>query len=388
LKRIPRVRICGDDLVGVTEAHCADEYERLARESGAKFSGPDKHLRETGGGVFTEEVFTTSGAHPTEFQRWSEAFPLRGILGTLRTDRTGREEPYWMSMGPALEKMMEERGKAARRRILHTVRRAHPELKPFLRSRGLLRLWHIPRQFGGLGVPTIEMWGHSVHRSTAEVHQAALIIVKSSAWDDDLQKLSRPYDTSLPTTLPIREVAGRMAEMAIGSRYQVVRRDAEPPIGWFEVPGSVDQVIEGVQGNVARDIFFLSEFTPPKRGGLKQRESQVATKLAASLHRIRREIISQRGGWLYRKRAQGIPLAHDTDEGSVSEDAGPTVESTPERAEKHLRDGSNGIHSCGRDSPRHPNEVDPGRDHRLTSDDRAGTGQPPCPLSGHGVHDD
>jgi hypothetical protein len=305
-KTIPRVRICGDDLVGATTAKSADEYERLARASGAKFSGPSKHIRSPFGGVFTEEVFFTSSDPDKDdrlvLRRWSQAFPVRGILGTLRSDATGREAPYWISMGPALEGMMEERNRSARRRILFALRMAHPELMPFLRGFGLQRLWHVPRQFGGLGIPTETMWSTSVNRSTSEVHQAAFVVATSSAWDDDLSILSRPYDTSLPTTLPIRRVAGNAASLAIAGRYQVVRSTSAAPVGWFEWPGTVDGLLERVTGNVARDIFFLSDFQPAAgRKGMKQRWSQLARTLAADLHSRRKDIITNKGGWIFRR---------------------------------------------------------------------------------------
>jgi hypothetical protein len=216
------VAICGDDLVGCSGAEQIKKYEAAAIKSGAKFSSAVKHIKSRYGGVFTEEVFFTNidpvqgplpklksiagrlppreetdRRHVINFGRWSEAFPIRGILGTMRTDRTGRETPYWMSLGPAIEHLMAERNYESRKRILVALKAAHPELPKFLREHGLKKMWHIPRQFGGIGIPRPDsLWDFSV-TSESFALRAAFSLVRGSMWDSDLSVLLRPYAEEL-----------------------------------------------------------------------------------------------------------------------------------------------------------------------------------------------
>jgi len=307
VRRTPKVRICGDDLIGVTSKEGRERYEENAIASGAKFSGPSKHLFCRSGGVFTEEMFFTEIDTRTaemSLVRWSEAFPTRGIIGTMRCDQTGRESPYWMSLGPAVEGMMLHRERKARRAILYLIRMVHPELKGFLRRYGLLRLLHVPRQFGGIGIPTETMWSFRVEGSMKEVDRAALVLATSSSWEDDLSALSRPYDTAPSTTLPLRRIAAEQATFVVGGRYRVIKSDAAVPIGWFPFPGTVTDLIDKITGNVARDLFFLSEMEaqPKSKPAFNARSAMTARTLARTLDRARRELISSRGGWLLRSR--------------------------------------------------------------------------------------
>jgi hypothetical protein len=312
------VRICGDDLVGVTNSLGRERYEENARASGAKFSGPSKHIFCAGGGVFTEEIFFTeeSNSGETRLRRWSEAFPTRGIIGTMRCDKTGRESPYGLSVGPAVEGMMKHRDRKARRAILYLIGVVHPELKGFLRRFGLLRLLHIPRQLGGLGLPSETLWNFRVEKSTKEVDRAALVLATSCGWEDDLSILSRPYDTAPHTTLPLRQIASQEAEFVIGGRYRVIKKGSQVPIGWFAYPGTVTDLIDKVTGNVARDLFFLAplEPAPKSKPAFNARSSWTARTLSRSLDRARRALISSRGGWLFaekKKRNEQVTIERE-----------------------------------------------------------------------------
>jgi hypothetical protein len=298
-KRPPKVTICGDDLVGVTSKEGAQEYEKAARCSGAVFSSAVKHIKSPHGGVFTEEVFYTETTPEKgfKFSRWSEAFPTRGLLGTMRSDRTGTEEPYWTSVGPAMERMMEHRGQRARRAILIAFRAAHPDLRGFLREHGLKRLFHVPRVFGGIGVPRWEnLWDFKVSGEGLHL-RSALALAAGSRWDSDLAVLSRPYSRSLPTTLPLRRVAADMAELAIHGRWSVVKATATPPPGYHVFPEGPQSLLDRITGNVARDLFFLSDFDPTAPKASVKQSGAVARRLEREVYRAQVQVLTAKGGW-------------------------------------------------------------------------------------------
>jgi hypothetical protein len=330
--RLPHlpVRICGDDLVAKGQRDRISRYEQRAQESGAKFSNRAKHMVLKTGGVFTEEVFFTTG--PVEFRpegpirkwagphvyayrgyqirnlisRWSDAFPIRGLLGTMRSDLTGTEAPYWSAIGPAIEQMMAHRSMPARRRMLRTLRFCHPELQAFMAQAGLAGQIHVPRQFGGLGIPRPEMWDW-VPRLTKE-SWLTIVAAKSLAMGlepaGDMAQLSRPY-SDLASKMPWRTVAGRAAEFGMQSRYhfQEVRPNTELPADSVVFPGTVNDLLETVEGNVARDLFFLSDDPFASELAMHRNAMQTAKKLKARLTVARRTAVQEMGGWLVTKHS-------------------------------------------------------------------------------------
>jgi hypothetical protein len=320
---VPRpVAICGDDLVGCSGEREIKRYETAAKESGALFSSAVKHIKSARGGVFTEEIFlcrldpiqgplpsplfvegydTMDRRHVINFYRWSEAFPTRGILGTMRTDRTGKETPYWTSLGPALEHMMAERKMPARKAMLAALRAAHPELPRFLREHGLKRLWHIPRQFGGLGIPVPEsLWDFEVTSDSFPI-RAAFSLSRGSGWEDDLSVLSRPYSQSLPSALPLREEAEKAVEWiqrnGFYKRYQVMRSGGTVPPGMVEFPGTFQDLTDTLIGNTARDLFFHLGWKDPLPARQAKLNGTVARELSRTLYAAQKKLVQTKGGW-------------------------------------------------------------------------------------------
>jgi hypothetical protein len=298
--RQPRkVTICGDDLVGGTSPSAVKEYEARARESGAVFSSKMKHIVTRKGGVFTEEVFFLSEKNPTTRGRitWSEAFPIRGILGTMRSDKTGREEPYWVSLGPALEQMMLHRTQRWRRAMLTALRASHPELKEFLREHGLKKLWHVPRVFGGIGIPRWDrVWSFPVSGDAFHL-RAAFSLAAGGGWDSDLTVLSKPYSTAMPTSLPLRKIASQMAEPALAGRWKVVKTDSTDPPQYLRYPGRVQTLLDTLTGNVARDLFFLADWQGPDRKSFTKTSGKVARRLAREVTAAQTQVVTKMGGW-------------------------------------------------------------------------------------------
>jgi hypothetical protein len=321
------VRICGDDLVAKGTKERIARYEQRARDSGAMFSNRAKHMVLQLGGVFTEEVFYTSGNRLVEvqgpvrfsrrhgtargtqyrnlFERWSEAFPLRGILGTMKSDITGTEAPYWSAIGPAFEQMMADRSPGARVKMLRTLWSCHPELRRFLNDMGLAGLIHVPRQFGGVGIPRPTMWDWAPKPSTTSAKRVVLA-AKALAFGlepaGDMQQLSRPW-SELAIKMPLRTIARRQAEAGISSRYQLVKaeRAVELPMGTLAFPGTVDSLQEVVEGNVARDLFFLSEEHFATELFAHRNAAATARRLRSHLFAAREQVIREMGGWLIRK---------------------------------------------------------------------------------------
>lgn len=108
------------------------------------------------------------------------------------------------------------------------------------------------------------------------------------------------------------------APMVLQNRFQVVRRDADNPPGWIEVPGTVTDLLDRVTGNTARDLFYLSEFLPQPRGNQQKRASEFTRQLDERLHRARKTVISNKGGWLFRK-AKPSTTADEGPEGDAEE---------------------------------------------------------------------
>lgn len=292
-----RVTICGDDLVGASSGQAIERYEVTAKESGAKFSSAVKHIKSQDGGVFTENVFfMKTDETGRKFGRWSQAFPIRGILGTMRSDRTGREDPYWISLGPALEQMMARREQRWRRAMILALHAAHPELEGFLREHGLSKLYHVPRIFGGLGVPRWEsLWDFTSHGESFHL-RAALSLSAGSGWDSDLTVLSRPYQSAAQTTLPIRRIAAEMSEAALTGRWSVRRKETASPPGYYTFPGTVGDLLGRLEGNCSRDMFFLSE--PQEAADRPTKQSgRVARRLRKEIERAQGRVVTTQGGW-------------------------------------------------------------------------------------------
>jgi hypothetical protein len=383
LGRVPRVRICGDDLVAKAREREIEQYETWAKASGAVFSNRSKHMVLTSGGVFTEEVFfttsnrryivegpllpvriqgtdkgsrlvqfgdylpaalvsskakanrrylsaTASSAPPptitlaqearpeirrNTFQRWSEAFPLRGLVGTMKSDLTGTEAPYWVSIGPAVEVMMSHRGPEARKRILAAFRSGHPDFYRFASQQGLSGLIHVPRQFGGFGIPRQSLWNDRPLRETpaqAVIYAAAVALVDGSNVEMDLKVLSRPWQDT-PFRNPLRTVAASAAEQILTTRYKVikVKEGTQVPAGATIYPESVDELIERVMGCVSRDIFYTGN--DPLMGEKQQHKNAatVARRLRARLAAQRRLVVRERGGWILKRMKANQRLRYE-----------------------------------------------------------------------------
>jgi hypothetical protein len=333
---VPRVRICGDDLVAAGPEDYIRAYELAATDSGAVFSNRAKHMVLKGGGVFTEEVFfvelkkvqphgphlpsrvtsKTTGAtvvyHDVEpaphtvlqLKCWSQAFPLRGILGTMRTDLTGTEAPYWAAIGPALEGMMVHRVHQARVKLLRTFHAAHPEFRAFAVRMGMHGLIHVPRVFGGFGIPRPELWDTPLPVGEDGVLRLVAVAAKAlslgSSWGSDLTVLSRPWDDT-SHELPLRTVASNLAEYAMDQRYLVSKKQGvQVPAGSIAYPGTVSDLADRLVGNIARDLFYLSDAPLAESERFHRNSAETARKLRGRLGNARRAVIATAGGWLLR----------------------------------------------------------------------------------------
>jgi hypothetical protein len=355
--RPPRVRICGDDLVAKASRAQIAAYEENALACGAKFSSRAKHMALQDGGVFTEEVFFTTGPKAevrqgpspgvrdegmeflgkhyvykdaaqmralhsrrprivvNDFLCWSDAFPTRGIIGTMKSDLTGSDAPFWVALGPALEQMMRHRSEKASQRMLRAFNFAHPEFKRHVATLGMSGLIHVPRIFGGFGIPRARyIWNF---RPLAESGPQRLLIVAAKALalgtrpGGDFQTLARPWQEATAPN-PVRSAASRAAEIGLEARYLIgSKRDpAGLPVGAITYPGEVHELLDRIVGNVARDMFFLSDVALTS-GEAKHRNSALLLKtVRRRLNRARTALLKEKGGWLFKKeRAREKKLA-------------------------------------------------------------------------------
>lgn len=321
---VPRVRICGDDLVAKGQRRQIDAYEDAAKASGARFSSKAKHIVAKHGGVFTEEIFfvkekayQVEGPLPyrrkgasrpvkvaLDFERWSQSFPLRGLIGTMKSDITGTEAPYWVALGPSLEIMMGHRDESARAKILRTLRYSKPEFLKFAADMGMAYLIHVPRQFGGFGIPRTTMWNQEIRTETSAERQLALAakaLALSSSWDGDLSVLSRPWQDSQFRN-PIRSTAAKLAEAGLHARYEVrkVKPTTELPASDLVYPGKVQDLIEKIGGNISRDLFFTSSEPLMVEKQFHRNAAKVARTLRSRLLTARRQLVQVQGGWMLR----------------------------------------------------------------------------------------
>jgi Rod binding domain-containing protein len=330
----PFVRICGDDLAAKATKGVMEVYERNATDSGAKFSSRAKHMKELGGGVFTEEVFftrleetVTEGPlrrHQTakkhtvnrilQFHRWSEAFPIRGILGTMKSDITGTEAPYWVAIGPGLEGMMIHRDEPARQKILRSFRAAHPEFYRRVKECRMNHLVHVPRQFGGFGIPKTTMWKFEIDQGTGArkiTLWAAKALAHGTASGGDLTALSRPW-ASTGTASQFRTLAGQQSWFGLNTRYQVISASGTPPPGTIPYPGTVAELQDRIESNIARDLFFMSEGFGERIAKRFHKSSwSVMRQLRSQLFKEQLSLAYGKGLWISKGQAPpsfGTPL--------------------------------------------------------------------------------
>jgi hypothetical protein len=366
--RPPRVRICGDDLVAKASRIHIEAYESNAVTSGAKFSNRAKHMKLTTGGVFTEEVFFTTGNRQlviegpsrwakgeswmpagtkvarherrafvatNDFARWSDSFPTRGILGTMKSDLTSTDSPYWVALGPALEQMMRHRSPAASQRMLRAFRHAHPEFKAYVSSMGMASLIHVPRIFGGFGIPRANLvW--NFRPQLAEPHQrmtvlAAKALALGTRPGGDFQQLARPWQDSVAAN-PIRTAASHMAEFGLESRYFIgsKSKNTQVPENSVAYPGEVHELLDRVLGNVARDLFFLGDAALVASEAKHRNSAHLLKTVRKRLNRERALLISEKGGWLMKKLRQAEKAGPGGRQAALSEirDSPPTVETS------------------------------------------------------------
>jgi hypothetical protein len=336
---VPRVRICGDDLVAAGHMDYIRAYERAATDSGAVFSNRAKHMVLKGGGVFTEEVFfvglmrvqpfgpfraqatKTKSHRPVAYHdvtpaphtvlqltNWSQAFPLRGLIGTMRTDLTGTEAPYWAAVGPAIEGMMVHRVHAARVKILRAFHAAHPDFRQFAVRMGMHGLIHVPRVFGGFGLPRPTIWDtplpHGDDGVLRQVAIAAKALALGANFASDLTVLSRPWDDT-SHELPLRTVASALADYAMDQRYLIAKKSGvQVPAGSIAYPGTVSELSDQLVGNIARDLFFLSDVPLTESERFHRNSGDVARKLRHRLSNARRAVIATAGGWLLKAQRE------------------------------------------------------------------------------------
>lgn len=285
LRNVPPVRICGDDLVGIGSEGAIRRYEDAAKQHGALFSGKSKHFSSQSGGVFTEEVFTCDlhQLHSAGSLRWSEAFPLRGIVGTLRSDATSRDQPWFASAGPAMEELMRHRSYPWRQRILWAFSVAHPELRGFLKEHRLYGLYHVPRKFGGFGIPTPDLWTSKIPLA-GHHRMVSFGWAKGAVWDGDLSAFSRCWDVT-PHSGP-RHAAELQSQAGFEARYQVMRAGGTPPPGALVYPGTVSGLKDLLVTNVARDMFFLDREGAPKPHLSKRYDHQAARTIRRRIDHV------------------------------------------------------------------------------------------------------
>jgi hypothetical protein len=88
-----------------------------------------------------------------------------------------------------------------------------------------------------------------------------------------------------------------MAEMAIKGRWQVQKTSATVPPGYFPFPGTVQDLLGRITGNVARDLFFMANYEPPKAHGLAKRSGAIARRLIKEVQRAQQQVVTAQGGW-------------------------------------------------------------------------------------------
>jgi hypothetical protein len=185
--------------------------------------------------------------------------------------------------------------------MLLAVKAAHPELAKFLREHQMKSLWHIPRQFGGLGVPRPEsLWDFRVSSSSFAI-RAAFALAKGSSWEDDLSVLSRPYSQSLPSGLPLREEAEKAVQWiektGFYKRYHFMRSTGTKPPGMVEFPGTVQDLTDTLVGNTARDLFFHLQWVDPPPSRSAKLSGTVARVLKKGLYAAQKLLVQRKGGW-------------------------------------------------------------------------------------------
>nr|UUW20991.1 MAG: RNA-dependent RNA polymerase [Guiyang narna-like virus 1] len=343
------VRICGDDLTALGPSKVHRAYEASMRRWGAKFSGFSKHIEARLGGNFTEELFrlepqtatatsrivevipvVTSprsrppgalpdweiaalrAAFPEELPaapsvKWTDAFPLRGILGTMKSASLGLEAPYWVTLGPAIQGLIEDRNPGARQKILKVVRFAHPDLFRLAHETGLSTVIHLPRLVGGFGIP--RPTGPMFDPLPDNVFgRAAAALALGAGWDAKIDVLSQAYAAQIRDSVPIRRVAQVSAEAQVEDRIVLARPSAETPVGYVSSPLQYEEVVEAATNRLANATAALvspEALRPP--GDLpSSRNPKILRRLRGELYRNCKAVLRQFGGALRAVRS-GLP---------------------------------------------------------------------------------
>jgi hypothetical protein len=337
------VRICGDDLLGVAPQSVVRRYEERMLRLGAKFSGRAKHFTSPYGGTFTEEVFRLEVSHATAERRvvevepyqprfrmpgshlpdweimalraafpeertvaprvvWTEAFPTRGLLGTMKSASAGLDAPYWVTLGPALERLCEDRNPAARQKMLKVVHFAHPELFRLASQRGLSSVVHLPRLLGGFGIP--RPVGPFFGPLPDNVFgRAAFALAYGSSWESNLLALSQPYSIGIRDVIPFRRSAEASCEFQVLQRVTLAKPGSQAPAGQLESPISFEEILESATTRLANATMAV--VSPDALRSAPDSASAANPKLLgslrAALYRRASLILRTQGGALPRK---------------------------------------------------------------------------------------
>lgn len=139
-----RVRIVGDDLLGVAPLEVSQQYtRRLVATGGSPSWGKDLLSREYG--VLVEELAHLDALVPSHLPTIS----VRSLQPTSRVERDGSVVPSW-AYGPALGNLWEKHGRPGW--LLTAISDRYARDIEALRHHGLNPL--LPREFGGGGFPS------------------------------------------------------------------------------------------------------------------------------------------------------------------------------------------------------------------------------------------
>jgi hypothetical protein len=274
-----RVRVVGDDLLGLSPRVVSDTYtQRLLRTGGSPSFGKD--MLSSKYGVLVEQVVSVR-TKPVPTMLYSVS--VRSIQPVSRVERDGASRPAW-ALGPSLDTVFKKLGSP--RWFYDYINTRYSSELSALRQNGLPP--YLPREFGGGGFPSLDSgrgaiaslrpkWARALRCAMSQGPGGESYLNSlSSSWTDRYEKILSSFEQKFWRSAQVEALASTLQiELGEGGDNNLQAQDtiqlAESAVSAalrLSGVGSVREVplsLSRVSGRLQKAIDSLNELVPYPR---------------------------------------------------------------------------------------------------------------------------